>query len=758
MTGPLGKAFRVAALVLAAALTVGAGLLMPRAESTGVEELYLPSDDAYLVAANEARSYFHGAEYTLVVVESSDPLSLGTVKKAAGVSESIRQVEGVALVSSLTNVEDVRIADGTLRRRALINPETYDRGAVQEVLDRTPLYRDLFIGNTGGSLLVYVIPEAGVDPGEFAERIVNDPSVAEDAAVFAYGNSVLRHMIARLVTRELTLMVGVAAAILFVTSLALFGKLFVALLSALAGLLPALWVIALFPLLVIPVKSLTMLAPVMTMVLSTTYSFHVLRACRVERLSHGDLLRDIGPVVAGAAGTTALGMASLMLSPEPQIRSLALLVIAGLGFAILFALGVLPILATRLSAHAPDSWEGFVQRMIPRVLTVLYRPRATPYIVGMILVGCAFLAAGIPKIQSDFRSSSPLRSSSSVFDRVASAAEHVGGSEQLELIIDTGEAYGLIDESVYGGVQQLHERIEALAGVAKTVSVAPFVGLVHGRLLEADGPVQPSNSRAIAEAFESLEEGRQALSIGSLVDAEWRRARYLLWFSDPRTSTNQALHQLEELEDSIAREVAGALPRLGEEAWTLIGSPRYLLRAKRYHVEGLYRSMALFFGVVVLAFGIVFRRFGPIVAIVLPAATAVVVYFGTIGWASIPLSISFTFAAILLLGVSNDDALYFALTFRRLSARGERSSTIRRTFEYSGAPIVQTTIMVVTVTAALYTSSYRVLHQIAMLISLGLVVSTLITLTLAPSILDRTARRAAHANRASLGESVEDRS
>ncbi|MFW5786022.1 MAG: efflux RND transporter permease subunit [bacterium] len=719
-------------LALTAVFTVGAVVMLPHVEPSAVDVFTLPADDAYLQMVQEARSHFHDSEYIVVVVEAQDPLSLQTLRSVQHVSGDLREIGEVQSVYSLTTVDDVTLEGGVLERSPFVTLETYDRAHLSTRLRNTPLYRDLFLAPSGRAQLIYVLPRASAVPENVAASVQGLIEAADDSSVFAYGPSVARRMITRSVIPQLLRIGVLAALVILVINLLIFGSVGMAVLALLAGALPAVWVVALCPVFDFQLHALISLAPVMTMILATTYSFHVLRVMRLGSRDYKSVLHHSGPVVLGASGTTALGMASLLLTAEQQVRILSILVMAGIVFAVATSLVVLPLLTPRAYPAKVSPWDRLLRRL--EYTPVLDSRRMLRLSIGVVLLLVAVGAVGITRVQHDFRAAALFTRNSPAFRLISRYAARAGGVEQLEVVVDTGSAYGVVDEKTYEALTRIHTALEESEQVSQVLSVVPFVAATHGTLTGANAPLQPRTDREVAEALETLEEGRQAMSIGSFLDGEWRRVRYLLWFSDPHVSTADASAHFDDVRAAVAGSMESHLP---EAEWNLIGNAARRLRAMSYHTRGLYTSLATFTAAALIIFLLVFRRLRTVTAILLPSLTAVVVYLGFMGWVGMDLSLTFIFTAIMLLGVGNDDALYFTLAARRLArSRGELDA-IQGAFTYAGVPIIQTSVIIVFGMLPLLVSTHRALHHVAGLFPVGLMISTGLTLLITPRILYR---------------------
>jgi predicted RND superfamily exporter protein len=721
----------LAAILLALALTVLALIVLPGVETSSEWEPFLPESDEYVQRKQAADQHFASGDFILVTVESDKLFHVDTMRRVNRLTEELSALEPVASAHSLTTVRELTTGSTDASREALIDLEAYDASRTRNRVLGTELYRSLFLANSETAQVIYLVPKQEAETAAIARAILGHPEIADNESVFAYGEPILAYLTAQSVFNELFVLTGVVLGAIFLVSAILYRRILIALLIGATGCLPGLWMMAVFPLLGLKVTMLTTLAPVMTILLATTYALHVIRRYRFRTMSHAELRRRVGPIVLAAAGTTAAGMLSLLVTPFPDLHILAGLVVSGVVLAALCALFLLPQLAKFLHFRSTPFWDSFEQ-WVPTVEAGRTNRLVAALVVGVIIVGAVI---GIPRITYDYRLSDILRPGSPLHDRIERFAEVNGGPEQLVLVIDTGEKYGLVSPDAYSGLVRTHSKLSELEAVTDVVSITPFVGWINGRLEGTQESVQPKRQATIGESLELLSSSSEALSVDSLIDANWRRARMLIRFGDPSLSTREAIAEFTALESEINRIVSNELPEAEQD---LFGVSLRVRRNVSYHRDGMLTSILFFFAIVGTIVGLAFRSVRWTLIVLLPTVLAVLFYFGVLGWFTIPLSPVSMFTVALLLGVSNDDVLYFAMTFRQMAKQGSRDEALRHTFNHSGVAIVQTTLLITAGCAVMLVSENQRLALAALVFAVSLIVSTGVTLSLIPRLLYNT--------------------
>jgi hypothetical protein len=98
------------------------------------------------------------------------------------------------------------------------------------------------------------------------------------------------------------------------------------------------------------------------------------------------------------------------------------------------------------------------------------------------------------------------------------------------------------------------------------------------------------------------------------------------------------------------------------------------------------------------------------------------------------------FMVAALMGIANDDVLYFVLVFRREYANRSFAETMTVTIHKTGAAIIQTTLILAAGIATFYFSRFILLGRAGLVVTLGLVAATTTTLVVIPAVLRLTPR------------------
>jgi predicted RND superfamily exporter protein len=448
-------------------------------------------------------------------------------------------------------------------------------------------------------------------------------------------------------------------------------------------------------------------------------------------------LSHIAKVVIAAGLTTVAGFVSLLLTPSDILQRLGALIIFGIVAALISSLTLLPPMLVGLekpidrARNANRSSRSFgapVERSEPR------RPVLRLALGGAIVA--VFLIAA-PFIRGGYSTRDAFRAGSQVDQTVRYFEERTEASQQMEIALYTDEQYGLVSLDAYREIRAMEERLEGDGTTRHVTSYGDFVEWLLGRLTGSITPVAPESDADIGEAMELLSGEGVGQIFEALVDPNWQSTRMLLQVDFPRIGSARSGRTAEQLIEQM-QVTATQVPAVSEAV--VIGEPM----ANIHHIEYLARSqmisIVVFLPILVVFLMIAFRSFAWALVTLLPTIVAITVYFGTVtllGFLHDPIHV---FMVAGLMGVSNDDVLYFIIVFRDEARSHPFTEALLNTMRRTGVAIVQTTLIIVGGVATFYFSDFVLMARAGLVATVALIAASAVTLFAIPAILKLSPR------------------
>jgi len=341
-------------------------------------------------------------------------------------------------------------------------------------------------------------------------------------------------------------------------------------------------------------------------------------------------------------------------------------------------------------------------------------------------------ALAIPSIRAGFSARDTFRSGSAVAETVDYFVERSQSNQQIQIVFDTGVEYGLVNLETYNELKAMEQILVEDDTIRLSTSYVDFVEWMNGRLQGEIGPVAPQSDAEIGEAMELLSgEGIEDL-FDAIVDVEWRQARFLLQVSLPNLSSPQGAVAIEELSARVSGYHDSLTPDIRV---TLLGEPFANLKYSEYLARSQYISVLAFLPILLVFLLFVFRSVGWSLITLIPTFVGIIVYFGTVAIFGYLHDPGHVFMVAALMGVSNDDVLYFVVIFKDKSRFLSYGRTLKQTASRTGVAILQTTLLISAGIAVFFFSESGLLARAGMVAIIAMWAASMTTLLVLPAVI-----------------------
>ena len=734
----------LAGLVVAATLALGHQAATRLRIDNSLAE-YLATDDEVRVRLERFQAQFGRAEVFLVLAEgevftpeylgrlrelhdaiTADPGPLEEVTSllnARHVAASAALVRVGALGDGLgdppTAAQAAEVRGRLERPGALAGQIADARGRASAVLVRTP------VGDDRASHALYhrllELAERHDAPG-FRLHVAGAPALAAAINARMLGDAyrslgvalLLMVLLLGLVFRHLAGVVGP----LLVVSLAI------------------VWTLGTMAALGFPMTGLHNVLPTFLLAVGLGDGVHLVMAYRSGLLQEEDpqtaareALATTGLPVMLTSLTTAASMLGFTITRLGVTTEFGAFAALGVGFAMLHSLVTLPILlGTRWAAglRRVDPRPALVERVVRSLVDAgLLRP-------GRVLVGALVVAgaAGVG-IASLRVSHNPLRflpDDHPVPAAFAAADRSLGGTVNLEVEVDTGDADGLLSERVVEAFAAFEAHVRAYEQVGGVTSWLDVVRETWGALTaETDAPPLPPTGPAVAQTLLAFELGDPApLARVMTLDQRYGRMTIRVPWLDA--------HEYRPLAAWVEQGAARAFGDLATAHPT--GGVYTLLTIVDSLVSDMVRSFGL---AVLLVFALLVAllrslRLGLLAMV--PNLLPVAVALGVMGYAGIPVDMFNLLLASVAIGVVVDDTVHF---FHHVAVRRRAGDTtedaVRHAGRVAGHALVVTSAVLALGFGAFLTATMTNLVHFGALLVVTVGVALLAELLVGPALL-----------------------
>jgi predicted RND superfamily exporter protein len=469
--------------------------------------------------------------------------------------------------------------------------------------------------------------------------------------------------------------------------------------------------------------------PVLVLVLGVTGGIHLVNylveAVGRSRAGVAGRALKIGFLpCALSSGTTAIGLLSLAVSELEPIRDFGLHAAVGVMAALVCDLLVLPGLFGRwpIRPAGPTAfrWQDALAAFVVR--------RATPVLVVLAAL-TALAAAGLPALRSSVRIDTLFTPESDVIRDYAAIERTIGPLVPIEVLVRFGAGHDVRADERLALVQAVQGRVGELDGVRGTLSAATFL------------PEPPAEGPLLAATRKVMSARRLERDLAAVDDMKYvRRVEGAeVWRVTARVPALAAIDYGELLERARAA-VAPVVAEAGGEprgiSFTCTGVMPLVHGIQRTLLADLFWSFLAACGLITAVMIAVERGLGAGLLAMLGNVFPMLLLFGILGWARLPLDIGSVMTASIALGMAIDGTLHMLTFYRReRDAGGSPERSVLAACRHAAGALVQTAVVVVAGILVFAASSFAPTARFALLLALLMIAALVGDLLLLPALL-----------------------
>lgn len=732
----------VVTLLITAMLTAQ----LPKLTIDTREESFFHKGDATLIAYNQFRDQFGQDDIYFIGLRPDKGLTPAFLQVMRRLHRELEQaVPYLDEVTSLVNGRVVRAEGDTLIVEDFM-PRPPERIAEQKRLlariDRYPLYEGLLVSADRTLAMILVRARAVLETAEddlmagFAEDaggreepaqryLSNAQHVQIDAVirdivdkyrgsgidVYFAGNPVFVAELQQGIEKDLRVMIPLSFLLIIVFLALLFRRLsgvLYPLVTVFFSLAASLGIMAIWE---IPISNAIQILPTFLIVVGIGDSVHILtifyrhhRACGDRRRAIVSAVGYAGLPVLMTSVTTACGLLSFVWADVAIIAHLGYVAPAGVMLAFLYTLFLLPALIAIFPMKAgrplPVDRRPFIDRVFQRIArTTTRRPyrMAAIWAVFVVVAG-----AGATTVRFSHNAMTWLPADSTVRIGTELLARKNGGTVVLEVLIDSGRENGLHAPDLLKRMAAAGDDIPTLSAqgirAGKVVSLADVIKETNRALnQDRDTAYRVPDTRELIAQELILFESSGNDDITELADRIYRTGR--LSILAPFTDSIR-------YKDYVDRIMVYLAHRFPHETVTLTGHMALFIGITKLFITSMLKSYvsALLVITLLMIFMIGQVRVG--LMSMLANIVPIILIFGIMGMAAIPLDLFTILIGSIVLGLVVDDTIHFLHHFRRAFAETSSvEAAVAETLANTGRALAITSL-VLCGGFFIYTSAY----------------------------------------------------
>jgi hypothetical protein len=454
-----------------------------------------------------------------------------------------------------------------------------------------------------------------------------------------------------------------------------------------------LWTLGFMAWLGVPLNVVTSTIPILLLVVGSTEDIHLIAEFRRAQrdgepvaTAQAHMARKMGRTVLLTFVTTWAGFLSVGLSDIEALRQFGVVASTGLLFNFVVTIVLVPAalsLAGRWRIDgAPPPLAPRGGRLARRYWSFLCRYRRAAYVAMTLLAALAL--TGVPRLTVQHNAIDTLGDESPVAQDIGHLDRHFAGLESFSVVLDAGIQDTFLHARYLGELVEVQRHLQSLMPGASITSFADYLTLLNRAFLEDDTADWPQSNDEISELMLFLDQAQ----VAAYVSEDFSQARLIVRHA--LSDTAELAKRLDDIRDYLGESLDRGL------TGRLTGDSVLSLSATNSLVVGQMQSVALIIAIFVVIVAVLFTdlRVGLLAAV--PNLFPVVVLFGVMGYAGIPLNIGTAMAAAIAIGIAVDDTLHFMLRYNQ-SLRDAKSQqrAMRNTLQAEALPVIATSVALI---------------------------------------------------------------
>lgn len=729
--------YRWVIIVFVLVVTCFLGFQIPKVRVNSDVISSLPSDDPDAVLLKRIGEQFGGNRIGMVILECEHVFKPEVLSHVRQITDSIKDMEGISSVTSLTNIMDIKSTEDGIDIGRLIDENNLPQTTAEmEQLKKKVLSNEMYKGSivsddgTATIIVFTLFDDADIQTVAAAVKAKSEAFHFPEKVYYA-GSPMLVTSISRLIRADLTLLFPIAILVIAVVLLIGFRSLRGIIMPLLVCVISIVWVIGIMGLLGFEMTMVSNNIPIVLLAVGSAYAIHVLN--RIDTMKEPTMNNKVISALIGvtipvilAALTTIAGFLSFIFgSYLNMIRDFGLFTALGTFFALLLSLIFVPAIVSVFARDIrqkeiieQESKKSYLNSYFlnPLQKNIVRFPKQIILfwiIMTIAGIGGIFMIERNVDIRNYFREGNPSRTAEDMMTK------KFGGTKPV-FVHFKGD---IQNPDVLNTMLKMEEYMKKSPDIVTTQSIAGLIADINAAF--GDERKIPDEKEKIEQLWfmidgnESLrkfvsEDLTEAVIISKFISQDNRAKKefkaYMQKFIDANSTPDCVIQ--------------------------VTGMPFIDITMDRSLINSQIGSLAIAIVFVIFIVGLLLRSAISGLLSAIPIVSAIIMLFGIMGFTGIPLNIATVLVASIVVGIGIDYSIHVITHFNHSHKNGvDIETALKNTIEVVGKAIIINVVSVSAGFLVLLFSEMVPLQYFGLLISLSMLGSGLGALILLPSIL-----------------------
>ncbi|MBA4349131.1 MAG: hypothetical protein C0415_03970 [Thermodesulfovibrio sp.] len=735
-------------LLITIALAIPATQLCINVSSDTFMEGNTPAKAEY----EEAKKIFGSDILSFVYIRDPQLFTEKKLNRMRAMFDKLANMEGVEKAESLFTINNIKGEAGFIDTNPLLDwipSDTKELQAKQKDAIENPIIRKNQISSDGKSTVITLYLKKSKKDEDFERKIKEgiDKILSEHKGdfqeLFQSGSPYVMTSMSEYIVSDQLVLVPLAVVVLLLTIMLTLRNIHGGIVPLINSIISIIWTFGVMKLLDIPINPLTSIVPAILIVIGSTEDTHIVSEY-IEARESGEEPREavvgigkkLGTAFLITSITTVIGFGSIAFNEVVILKQFGIASGAGLFLNFIITIALTPVylrfFGKRIvSKHShvnagskPNSWNIITDRIIKWTMNLITnRKRLIIIITAVIIIVPALLAMRIGvnnDMISYFKSNSPIV-------RAANTMHEKLSGQNVFYVILYKDADDFKRSKNLKSVEAVEAYLRDMKVFDSVLSLPDYISLVNKGMNHGDPSYHkvPDSNDLIAQYFLLF----QRSDIERYVSSDYSKINIMVRHNV--NSSNQFNAYVDKIKHDLNSGKFGSFNRV------VITSEGVLIaQAAESFIRGQASSLlsTAVIASAIMAFMFISWKAGFIV--LAPNVIPVIIFFGLLGIANIPLNAGTAMVAAITIGIAVDDTTIFMIVYNRnLKRYGEEKPAIEETLRTEIRPIFVSAFALATGFLVIGFSNFVPIAQFGLLSAFVMIIAIPIELMVAPLLL-----------------------
>jgi hypothetical protein len=708
-------------------------------------EGFYPQDDPIVTEYQDFIEEFgRDDDIIMIAYEDSSLLTKTGLRFLKSLTDSLQAIKYVDEVQSLWTIEDILNENNTL----LFDPyleeaelETLDSDLLAARLLSDPFIKRLLLSDDGRATALLVNMQDDDYNYNTRSRVIEDVSKLlenyPDRDFKVSGIPYFRNQYVNMLNEEIIFYIAFSSALIVMLLWYLYR-------SVMGLIIPMLivWLTVLFTVAVIQLTGgyfeimSSTIAPILLCVgvadsihMISKYDDAIMNGSQ-KRKAIIETLITLGTATFLTSITTAIGFGTLMTSSVVPMKRFGIYTAVGVLIAYMVTILFLPALLKGTGTNRVFKENGgklYVKLAEWLDQLTLFNRKYYRQIVAITLIASTIIGLGMSKLRVNGYVFDDIGRSSVLIQDANFFSENLAPPFPLEIMIDTGEEYGITDPEMLRDLQEVEDFLYQFEEVKKITSFNTLIQEIHAVMDPESASVNPipDDPDLIAQYLLLLEFNENDL-LDDVIDFNYQKLRVATLTLDAGSI------RISEIRDELQLFMAERFPK---ESIQITGSTILSADLVGKIVYSLASSIGLAFIAISIIMAFLFKEFKLVIISLIPNILPLVVIAGFMGYFGVDIKPSSAVIFTIAFGIAVDDTIHYLARLKVELQRGYTlADALQITTQKTGRAIIITSMILVAGFGSLISSAFSSTMLMGILVCGTIITALIADLILLPAL------------------------